>query len=163
MKSVFPGALLPRSLLPRSPLPRCLSLRAAPLRVALAAALLGLHTAAQAADPGSAGSMLQVLPGLALVLALIGGCAWVAKRIGPGRIAGGQAIKFVASQSLGARERVVIVEINQQWLVLGVAPGQVSTLSQMARPDLPAAGSAGTDNIARPPFAAWLEKALNKK
>ncbi|MDB5803649.1 MAG: flagellar biosynthetic protein FliO [Betaproteobacteria bacterium] len=127
-------------------------------------ALLPLCGLAQAAEPGSPGSMLQVLPGLGLVLGLIAVCAWIAKRIGPGRIAGGQAIKFVASQSVGSRERVVIVEVNQQWLVLGVAPGRVSTLSQMDKPAAPAeAPIASANQFAKPPFAVWLEKALSKK
>jgi len=133
-------------------------------KYAPALALLPLCGIAQAAEPGSPGSMLQVLPGLGLVLVLIAVCAWVAKRIGLGRIAGGQAIKFVASQSVGARERVVIVEVNQQWLVLGVAPGRVSTLSQMDKPETPAESPIGGANqFAKPPFAAWLEKALSKK
>ena len=130
----------------------------------LASALLACAAGAQAAEPGSAGSMFQVVPGLALVLGLIAACAWVAKRIGPGRIAGGgQAIKFVASQSLGAREKVVIVEVNQQWLVLGVSPGRVNTLSQMAKPEQAAAPAPESSSAAKPPFAVWLEKALSKK
>jgi len=136
----------------------------AAFKYAPAFALLPLCGIAQAAEPGSAGSMLQVLPGLGVVLGLIAVCAWVAKRIGPGRIAGGQAIKFIASQSLGSRERVVIVEINQQWLVLGVAPGRVSSLGQMDKPETAAQPPAGSPNqLAKPPFAAWLEKALSKK
>ena len=131
---------------------------------AAALALLAVCGTAQAAEPGSAGSMLQVMPGLGAVLALIAVCAWIAKRIGPGRIAGGQAIKFVASQSVGSRERVVIVEVNQQWLVLGVAPGRVSTLSQMDKPETISEAPAGSaSQFAKPPFAAWLEKALAKK
>jgi flagellar protein FliO/FliZ len=134
------------------------------LRAAPAFALLPLCGTAQAAEPGSAGSMLQVVPGLAVVLALIALCAWVAKRIGPGRIAGGQAIRFVASQSVGSRERVVIVEVNQQWLVLGVAAGSVTTLSQMDKPEtVSEAPAGGASQFAKPPFAAWLEKALSKK
>ena len=75
------------------------------LRTCSAGIMLALGcTVAQAAEPGSPGSLFQVVPGLALVPGLIAACAWVAKRIGPGRIAGGgQAIRFVASQSLGAR------------------------------------------------------------
>jgi len=137
------------------------------LRPAAGAALLALHGAAQAAEPGSVGSMFQVLPGLALVLALIAACAWVAKRIGPGRLGGQQAIKFISSQSLGAREKVVIIEVNQQWLVLGVAPGRVSTLSQMAKPEAAGSSLEGARDASqahlKPPFAAWLEKALNRK
>ena len=135
----------------------------ATFRVAFGTSLMALHAAAHAAEPGSAGSMFQVLPGLALVLALIAACAWVAKRIGPGRIGGQQAIKFISSQSLGAREKVVIVEVNNQWLVLGVAPGRVNTLSQMAKPESLAAPAGASTDTAKPPFAVWLEKALSRK
>lgn len=151
---------------------------ARPLRGVFAGTLFALHALAHAADgtviagaaqvatpvanpPGAVGSMFQVLPGLAMVLLLIVACAWVAKRFNGARMGGNAVIKFVASQNLSARERVVIVEVNQQWLVLGVAPGRVSQLSQMARPETSAADAA--TQIAKPPFAVWLEKALSKK
>ncbi len=117
--------------------------------------------AALAADPtpGPAG-MLQMLPGLGLVLALILVLAWLAKRSGVGRAAIGGALFIVADKSVGARERVVVVEIAGQWLVLGVAPGQVRTLTQMARPEQ--TGADAPEGVAKPPFAAWLERALKK-
>jgi len=135
------------------------------LRTCSAGIMLALGcTVAQAAEPGSPGSLFQVVPGLALVLGLIAACAWVAKRIGPARSGANAAIKFVSSQSLGGRDRVVIVEVNQQWLVLGVSPGRVNTLSQMNKPEAAEpAPSGAADHIAKPPFAAWLEKALSKK
>jgi flagellar protein FliO/FliZ len=119
---------------------------------------------AQAAEPGSPGSLFQVVPGLLFVLALIAACAWVARRIGPVRAGNGAAIKFVSSQSVGGRDRVVIVEVNNQWLVLGVSPGRVNTLSQMAKPESVAPEAvSSTASGAKPPFAAWLEKAMGKK
>ena len=149
-----------------------------PLRGLGAGILITLHAAAHAADglvvagaaqaapaaanqPGTVGSMFQVLPGLALVLVLIVACAWVAKRFNGGRLGGNAVIKFVGSQNLSARERVVIVEVNQQWLVLGVAPGRVTQLTQMARPETSPADA--QQQFAKPPFAVWLEKALSKK
>ena len=116
---------------------------------------------ALAADPvpGPAG-MLQMLPGLGLVLVLILALAWLAKRTGVGRAAIGGALVIVADKSVGARERVVVVEIAGQWLVLGVAPGQVRTLTQMARPEQ--SGADLPESVAKPPFAAWLERALKK-
>jgi len=142
------------------------------IRMSSAGLVIGLPaalscTAAQAAEPGSPGSLFQVVPGLLFVLALIAACAWVAKRVGPVRAGNNAAIKFVSSQSVGGRDRVVIVEVNNQWLVLGVSPGRVNTLSQMAKPEqaLEAAssGTVSTSSAAKPPFAAWLEKAMGKK
>jgi flagellar protein FliO/FliZ len=134
---------------------------------AAAVAALALSCpAAHAAEPGSPGSLFQVVPGLLFVLALIAACAWVAKRVGPVRAGNNAAIKFVSSQSVGGRDRVVIVEVNNQWLVLGVSPGRVNTLSQMAKPEAvqaEAAAVSGAANAVKPPFAAWLEKAMGKK
>jgi len=120
-----------------------------------------LPATAVAADPlpGPAG-MLQMLPGLGLVLALILLLAWLAKRTGMGRAAIGGALRIVADKSVGARERVVIVEIAGQWLVLGVAPGQVRTLTQMARPEQTAV--IAPDSATKPAFTVWLERALKK-
>ena len=118
-------------------------------------------TVALAADPlpGPAG-MLQMLPALGLVLALILVLAWLAKRTSVGRAAIGGALRIVADKSVGTRERVVVVEIAGQWLVLGVAPGQVRTLTQMARPE--PTGTDAPESATKPPFAAWLERALKK-
>ena len=117
---------------------------------------------AHAADAGAgAGGLAQVLPGLAAVLALIVAVAWLAKKFGAGRAAGGSIVRFIAGQSVGSRERVVVVEIAGQWLVLGVAPGRVSAIAQMARP----AGTGAAADAVTPghkPFAQWLERALKK-
>ncbi|HEY5366391.1 MAG TPA: flagellar biosynthetic protein FliO, partial [Casimicrobiaceae bacterium] len=65
----------------------------------------------------------------------------------------GAAIRIIATQALGQRERVVLVEIADQWLVLGVAPGQVSALSTLPKGTLPPRMEATS------PFAALLARA----
>jgi flagellar protein FliO/FliZ len=88
-----------------------------------------------AAEPvrsfGAAG-LLQAGLGLAVVLALIFACAWLARRFGLQRTGSGHLLKVVSSVMVGQRERVVVVEIGQSWLVLGVASGQVCALHTMA-------------------------------
>ena len=86
--------------------------------------------------------------------------AWLAKRGGVGRGATGSHLRIIAERAVGTRERVVVVEVAGQWLVLGVAPGQVRSLSQMARPESAAPEAPAADT--RPPFAMWLERALKK-
>lgn len=82
------------------------------------------------ASLGVAGLGKTVL-GLALVLLLIWGLGALFKRLGTGRRFQGQSLRIVASQSVGQRERVVIVEIDDTWLVLGVAPGRVNRLHEL--------------------------------
>jgi flagellar protein FliO/FliZ len=79
-------------------------------------------------------SMLQVLFGLGLVLAAIAGTAWLLKKLAPGQVAGSGAVRVVGGVAVGPKERVVLVDVGETRLVLGVAPGHVSTLLEMPRP-----------------------------
>lgn len=110
-------------------------------------------------DAPLAGSLLQTTLGLALVLALIAGAAWLAKRLAPGGARGALPLNVVASQAIGQRERVVVVEIGEQWLVLGVAPGQVRSLATLPRGTLPATP---VSPVAQS-FADSLARALGKR
>jgi flagellar protein FliO/FliZ len=84
-------------------------------------------------------SALQMIFGLLLVLGLLLGTLWLLKRISQprGHVAG--LLRVVAGVAVGSRERVVILELGNSWLVLGVAPGQVSTLAEIPRQEMPAA------------------------
>ena len=75
-----------------------------------------------------AGGVLQAAFGMAMVLGLIFLCAWAARRFGLQRFQGGNVVKVVSSASLGQRERVVVVEVDGTWLVLGVTTSQIQTL-----------------------------------
>ncbi len=129
--------------------------------VLISTLLLSAPTQAAAqATPTSAGSLLQVLLGLMIVLALMAGTAWVLKRMG---VAGGgsnQVAKVVGGVSVGNRERVVVVEVAGQWIVVGVAPGRVNALTTMPRQETAAVteGTPGTMN-----FAAWLKQTIEKR
>jgi flagellar protein FliO/FliZ len=85
---------------------------------------------------------LQMLAGLVAVLAAIGAAAWLARRMGSAVSAHPSLIKAVAALAVGPKERVVVVELGEHWLVLGVAPGSVSALATVARGKLPAAPEA---------------------
>lgn len=102
-----------------------------------------------------AGGVLQAAFGMALVLGLIFLCAWAARRFGLQRFHGGNIVKVVSSASLGQRERVVVVEIDGTWLVLGVTGSQVQTLHTLpARPT----GAHAADGFAAP---AALQRPLD--
>lgn len=79
----------------------------------------------------SAGSILQLSAGLLIVLAFIALIAWLFKKIefNPANRAG--LLKIISSVGVGQKERVVIIEIEDTRLVLGVAPGQVNLLHQV--------------------------------
>lgn len=114
------------------------------VRTALASlSLVGSACAASAEasspETGVTGGLLQAVLGLAVVLALIWGAAWVMRRLQPNM--GGQygALKLIASQGVGQRERIVVVEIGEQWLVVGVAPGNVNAIATLPKGVVPPA------------------------
>jgi flagellar protein FliO/FliZ len=91
------------------------------------------------------GNVLQMVLGLALVLGAIAGAAWLARRAGVASPQGARLLKLVAALPVGAKERVVVLELQQQWLVLGVAPGRVSALATLPRGELPAESAPAFD------------------
>jgi len=69
--------------------------------------------------------------GLMLVLGVMAGVAWLAKRMLPGVGNKQSTIHVVGSANVGTRERVVVLEVAGRWLVVGVAPGQVSAIANL--------------------------------
>jgi flagellar protein FliO/FliZ len=96
-------------------------------------------------------------------------CAWAARRFGLQRLGGGHLVKVVSSASVGQRERVVVVEVGDKWLVLGVTPSQVNmlhTLPAQAQPAASATGHAGALHALNNPvelFARKLRESLSGK
>ena len=90
----------------------------------------------------AAAGLLQAGFGLAVVIGLIFLFAWMARRFGLQPSGNGKLLKVVASAMVGQRERVVVVEIGDAWLVLGVAAGQVRALHTMPAGNLPDAPAA---------------------
>lgn len=115
------------------------------------------------------GSLLQTLFALIAVLAVLGALAWFLKRYGPKAGGGTASLRVVGSLNLGGRERLLVVEVGDQWIVVGASPGRVNALATMPRqqadahpvetegatlaPHLPAANS----------FADWLKQTIDKR
>ncbi len=131
-----------------------------PLRLAplLAAAIPVLAHAEAGADLG--GSLLQMLLGLGVVLLLVVGSLYLLKRIAAPRGAAAGLLRVVAATAVGTRERVVVVELGETWLVLGVAPGRVTALSQLPRQEL---SGAVPPDVPGGDFASWLKKVMDKR
>lgn len=99
---------------------------------------------------------------LFVIVALILGMGWVAKRFSAfGHLNSQGRMKVLATLPVGNRERVVLVQVGQQCLLLGVAPNKVNTLhvfdrsddlaTQLAQPE-----TAAADN----PFQFLLQRTL---
>lgn len=116
--------------------------------------------AAGASLPSSSGSVFTMLFGLVVVLAVMAAVAWLFKRMGLANSLGGNAVaKVVGGVSVGTRERVMVVEVGDQWIVVGVAPGRVNALATLPRQE----GVAAQPASAGPAFASWLKHTMDKR
>ncbi|HWU99165.1 MAG TPA: flagellar biosynthetic protein FliO [Oxalicibacterium sp.] len=119
-------------------------------------------TVASMPAPSPTGGLLQVLLGLIVVLGLMAALAWVLRRFNSAKGLGHADIRVIGGVSVGNRERVVVVEIADQWIVVGVAPGRVSAVATMQKQDVAIA----TDSDVAPPaknFSNWLAQTLEKR
>ncbi len=83
---------------------------------------------------------------LVVVIVVILALSYLLKRLNGKAVSSSQVIKTIASTSLSPRERVVIVEVERTWLVLGVGGGQISKLHDMPRPDTVTTAESQADN-----------------
>ncbi|MBA3902874.1 MAG: flagellar biosynthetic protein FliO [Rhodocyclaceae bacterium] len=125
------------------------------------AAPAALAQSSAAATPEIGSSLLQVIPGLGVVIALLVGALWLLKRLSAPRGTAAGLLRVVAGTAVGPRERVVLVEVGDTWLVVGVAPGQVNALHQLPKQDIAAAPAAG--GPAGKNFGAWLKQTMERR
>lgn len=76
----------------------------------------------------SYGHVLNWVLGLIMVLCLFFACAWLVKKTGALSINARSNLKVIAGVSLGMREKLILVQVGDKQLVLGVTPGRIDNL-----------------------------------
>ncbi|PPT42184.1 flagellar biosynthetic protein FliO [Xanthomonas arboricola] len=114
------------------------------------------------AQAPSSPSLFGAVFALLLVLALIVGLGWLLKRMPGSGFRSTEGLRVVTSLAVGAKERVVVVEVNGQQLLLGVTAGGINTLHTLSEP-LPSAPVPTLPNFKQlPNFAQLLAQKLRK-
>jgi flagellar biosynthetic protein FliO len=96
---------------------------------------------------------------LLLVLGLIFFLAWLLRRVQQAGPAGkGQVIELIGSRALGPRDRLMLVQVGNEQILLGLSPGTITALHVLKEPvQVPS----GTEK-ATPEFAQRLMELLGK-
>ena len=89
---------------------------------------------ASATDPMAVSNLWQLTLGMIVVLGVMLGLAWLLKRTGKFQMAAGGNLKILGGLSMGTRERVVLLQVGEKQLLIGVAPGRVQTLHVLDQP-----------------------------
>ncbi|MFL6536268.1 MAG: flagellar biosynthetic protein FliO [Pseudomonas sp.] len=111
-----------------------------------------------ASGSGMAGQLAQLVLGLLLVLGVIFFLAWMLRRVQQAGPAGkGQVIDIISSRALGPRDRLVLVQVGNEQILLGLSPGTITALHVLKEPvQVPSAEQA------TPEFAQRLMELLGK-
>ncbi|MDQ0121356.1 flagellar protein FliO/FliZ [Pseudomonas lini] len=114
--------------------------------------------AAPAVSSGVAGQLTQLVFGLLLVLGLIFFLAWLLRRVQQAGPAGkGQVIELIGSRALGPRDRLMLVQVGNEQILLGLSPGSITALHVLKEPvQVP------TTEKATPEFALRLMELMGK-
>jgi len=108
-----------------------------------------------AADSPMTGHLLQTTLGLLFVIGLLLALVWLLKKLGFGnQQRRGGFYKVLATSALGPREKIVLVEVGDTWLVLGMTSQSINTLHSMP------AGSIELEEFQNPTanFAKMLDR-----
>ena len=110
-------------------------------------------------NSGVAGQLTQLVFGLLLVLGLIFFLAWLLRRVQQAGPAGkGQVIELIGSRALGPRDRLMLVQVGNEQILLGLSPGTITALHVLKEPvEVPS-----TSEKATPEFAQHLLRILGK-
>lgn len=103
-----------------------------------------------------AGDVIEMLLGLVMVIASVVVVGWLYARSRRFQQGGEQVISVLAAQSLGPKERIVLVEVGGKQIVVGMTAAQVQTLHVFDEPavdKIPAAAATS-------PFSNRLRSAL---
>jgi flagellar protein FliO/FliZ len=128
-----------------------------------------LAEASEGGWPVSAGTGLnaaylaQMLVGLVVVIAAILFLAFLMRRVGGMQSRLGSEFRVLGGISVGSRERMLLVQVGEQQLLVGVAPGRVQTLHVLEEPIRLERAGREAGSQADSPFARRLRAVLHRE
>ena len=81
--------------------------------------------------PGNTELLTQSLLSLLLVLAIIVGLLYASKWFMQRRPRGGRRLRFIEAMAVGNKEKLVLVEVDDRQLLLGVSANQVNLIKEL--------------------------------
>lgn len=115
-------------------------------------------SASTSAPGGMGGQLAQMVFGLLVVVGAIFLLAWLLRRLQVAQPRGGQVIEIVGSRALGPRDRLLLVQVGKEQILIGHSPGSIEALHVMAEPVEVPVGA----RQAAPEFAQRLLELMGK-
>lgn len=135
-------------------------------RLAFLVFTVSLSLSAHANEPNAAGipagTYLQATLALLLIIGLLFGATWAARKVSGGKMFGQGNMRVISGIALGPRERIVLIEVEGQWLVIGIVPGQIRTLHTLPKGSDMISGT-GPGSPLEMPFGEWLKSIRERR
>ena len=126
------------------------------LMLGAAGALLPGLSLAQTTAPSHEGSLVKVSLALLAVLIVLVLVLRLMRRMSGPKLLGQSVARLIGGVSLGARERVVVIEIGKQWIVVGVAPSGLTALATLSADSEASSG----ELIKGPDFSSIIKQVI---
>lgn len=82
----------------------------------------------------SGGYIFQLIGALLLVVFCIVAVIYLMKRLNGGYMAGGQHIKVISSLNVGTREKVMLLQVGEEQVLIGATPAGINKLHKLETP-----------------------------
>jgi flagellar protein FliO/FliZ len=82
----------------------------------------------QSARTVASGDIAMWSIGLLIVLSVFFLCVWGVRKLSGLSVSGAEKMRVVGGLSLGVREKVILLQVGNKQLILGVTPGRIETL-----------------------------------
>ena len=87
-----------------------------------------------ALEPLSMPYLLKLTGGLLLVVVVILVFAWLVKKFNLNQQSQNGLIKIIAGLSIGTRDRIVLLQIGEEQILVGLTPGRIEKLHTLSQP-----------------------------
>jgi flagellar protein FliO/FliZ len=111
---------------------------------------------ASPASPLSVGSLAQLTLSLVAIVALIFAISWLLKRFKVALPRGSGDMAVLDQVSIGPRERIALVRVGDQQVLVGIGAGGIVPLAPLANPISLSSG------VRAPPFAERLRDMMKR-
>ena len=111
-----------------------------------------------AVDPISSSYMIKLTAGLVLVVGLVFFLAWLVKKTQLVQGSNVGLIKIVSAVSVGQRERIALIQVGEEQILVGLTPGKINKLHKMEKPVMAESLPSTTHH----PFQKKFQQLINK-
>ncbi len=108
-------------------------------------------------EPMSPSYLIKLTGGLVLVVAVIFTLAWLVKRLNLAQHSQNGLLRIVAGLAVGTKDRIVLLQVGDEQILLGLSPGRIEKLHTLSDPII-----IEDDSHSSTAFAEKLNKLMSK-